>query len=251
MNLEKINKIYRDVSYYKQHKNLSLEEWQFALRKKYAETNPFGVENIGTGDVFSEYIVRNPDRKSAYTVSIRSTDNSRNFCTCYDFKTNRLGTCKHIEAVLHHVYLDYRGERKIYLRVGKEKSEAFEKFRDKYFSGNGENVLLPEQFSRFNDIRNEGQKISSAFRCYPDALEFILEHRDRQERKQRISSKYGSNDNPSFENLLRAKLYPYQKEGIRFAAIAGRCLLADDMGLGKTLQGLGMAELLKSEYGIS
>ena len=272
MDLEKINRIYRDVSYYKQHKNLSLEEWQFALRKKYAETNPFGIENIGAGDVFSEYIVRNPDRKSAYTVSIRSSDNSRNFCTCYDFKTNRLGTCKHVEAVLHHlrankhtssllgqnyepeyssVYLDYRGERKICLRVGTENRETFEKFRDKYFSGNGGNVLLPEQFSGFNQIRSEGQKISSSFRCYPDALALILEHRDRQERERRISSKYGSNDNPSFDKLLRAKLYSYQKEGILFAAIAGRCLLADDMGLGKTLQGLGMAELLKSEYGIS
>ena len=271
MDLEKINTFYKDVSYYKQHKELNLEEWQFALRKKYAEKNPFGIEKIGRGGVFSEYIVRNPDRKSAYTVAVRSSDNTRNFCDCFDFKTNRLGTCKHIEAVLNHlrskprtaallgqkyepeyssVFLDYRGERKIRLRIGTEKSEAFANFRNKYFSGNGENVLLPEKFSEFNIIRNEAMEISSGFRCYPDALDFILDYRDRQDREERIGNKYGSNDNTSLNSLLRAKLYPFQQEGIRFAGSAGRCLLADDMGLGKTIQGLGVAELLKKEYGI-
>lgn len=35
------------------------------------------------------------------TVEIRSLDEPINFCDCPDFATNRLGTCKHVEAVLH------------------------------------------------------------------------------------------------------------------------------------------------------
>ena len=47
--------------------------------------------------------------------------------------------------------------------------------------------------------------------------------------------------------LLNANLYPYQKEGIRFAARAGKAIIADEMGLGKTIQAIGTAELLRKE----
>lgn len=270
MDLVKIDAAYKKVSYYKKPETLSLEEWQFALRKKYAELNPPTIERIGNEVVFSEYIVRNPDRKSSYSVSIRSNDNSRNFCTCYDFKTNRLGTCKHIEAVLHmirskpdmtailrqsyepdysSIYLDYRGERKIRIRIGRENSNEFEKLRDKYFSS--DNILLPGNYSMFNTIREEAKKISSSFRCYPDALDFILDIRDKTRRVEHINKHYKGNGKPVFTELLKAQLYPYQEEGIRFAGKAGRCLLADDMGLGKTIQAIGTAELLKKDYGIT
>jgi len=270
MDLNKINAAYRKVSYYKKPGNLSLEEWQFALRKKYAEMNPMGIEKTGTGKVFTEYIVRNPDRKSSYSVSIRSRDNSRNFCTCFDFKTNRLGTCKHIEAVLHSIrskknlaeilgqeyepeyssiYLDYRGERKIRIRTGSESKTEFENLREKYFSN--ENILPPENYPHFNTIREEALKISPSFRCYPDALDFILDIRDKNSRAEHINKNYKRNGKPVFGDLLRTELFPYQEEGIRFAGKAGRCLLADDMGLGKTIQAIGTAELLKRDYGIT
>jgi len=41
--------------------------------------------------------------------------------------------------------------------------------------------------------------------------------------------------------------YPYQVEGMEFAARAGRCLIADEMGLGKTIQAIGTASLLHRE----
>ena len=270
MDINKIDAAYRKVSYYKKPESLSLEEWQFALRRKYAELNPLIVEKTGLEKVFSEYIVRNPDRKSSYSVSLRSNDNSRNFCTCYDFKTNRLGTCKHIEAVLHRIrskpdlaemltqsyepdyssiYLDYRGERKICIRIGKEKRKEFEKLSDKYFSS--ENILLPGNYPLFNVIRNEAHKISASFRCYPDALDYILDIRDKTRRVEHINKHYGGNGKPVFSDLVKAQLYSYQEEGIRFAGKAGRCLLADDMGLGKTIQAIGTAELLKNDYGIT
>ena len=62
------------------------------------------------------------------------------------------------------------------------------------------------------------------------------------------SAKYSSHE--SIDGLLKARLYPYQRYGIRFAAAAGRSLIADEMGLGKTIQAIGVAELLKRELGI-
>ena len=270
MDLNKVNAVYEKVSYYKKHESLALDEWQFALRKKYATQHHLIVERIGTEVVFSEYIVRNPDRKSSYSVSIRSNDNTRNFCTCFDFKTNRLGTCKHIEAVLHQIrskrktsaileknyepdyssiYLDYRGERKIRLRIGREQKKEFEQFRDQYFGE--DHALLPDHYSLFDRIRKEGRAISSSFRCYPDAMDYVLDFRDKSKRMDHIDTQFGGNGKPVFRELLNANLYPFQEEGIRFSAKAGRCLLADDMGLGKTIQGIGTAELLSKEFGIT
>ncbi len=270
MDLDKINAVYEKVSYYKRPENLTLDEWQFSLRKKYAEQHYLLIEKIGTEEVFSEYIVRNPDRKSSYSVSIRNKDNSRNFCSCFDFKTNKLGTCKHIEAVLHQVNskprlraileknyepyyssisLDYRGERTIRLRIGTEHKKEFEKLRESYFGA--DNALLPQYYDIFDQIRREGLKISSSFRCYPDAFDFVLDIRDKSERSRLVDKRYGEDRTAAFSELIKARLYPYQEEGIRFAAKAGRCLLADDMGLGKTIQGIGTAELLRKEFGIT
>jgi SNF2 family DNA or RNA helicase len=53
------------------------------------------------------------------------------------------------------------------------------------------------------------------------------------------------------KTLLKGELLPYQLDGIAFAVGAGRAVLADDMGLGKTIQGIGVAEMLSQEAGIS
>lgn len=48
---------------------------------------------------------------------------------------------------------------------------------------------------------------------------------------------------------LRAKLLPFQKEGIAFALKRdGRCMVADEMGLGKTIQAIAIAYFYKEEW---
>ncbi|CAI9156061.1 unnamed protein product [Rangifer tarandus platyrhynchus] len=48
---------------------------------------------------------------------------------------------------------------------------------------------------------------------------------------------------------LRAKLLPFQKDGITFALRRdGRCMVADEMGLGKTVQAIGIAYFYKEEW---
>jgi hypothetical protein len=76
---------------------MPLEEWQRHLRKQFASEQPFRLENIGEHPIFSDYRVTNPARGSVYRVAIRSAEPGRNYCSCADFRTNHLGTCKHIE----------------------------------------------------------------------------------------------------------------------------------------------------------
>lgn len=269
MDLQKIEAIYEEVSYHKKPDNSSVEEWQYALRRQFALKQKFSVTNIGRDTVFSDFRVKNPETGNSYKVAIRSYDNSTNFCSCPDFKTNQLGTCKHIEAVLlmikkrpeleeklkkgyqpsyTSVYVHYYGQRTVKIRIGTEKYEEFKTWAKKYFDGN---TLKPSAYYEFEKLIEEASAIHPGFRCYPDALDLIIEARDKKERIQKLEQKYSTEINSSvFSELVKTNLFPYQKEGVRFASAAGRAILADDMGLGKTLQAITSAELMKKEFGI-
>ena len=77
-----------------------LREEQIDLRRQRAKAGKFQIHNRGKNRVFSDYEVSNPESGGRYTVRIKGFDVGENACTCPDFKSNTLGTCKHIEAVL-------------------------------------------------------------------------------------------------------------------------------------------------------
>ncbi len=56
-----------------------------------------GCKTWAESRFFSDFSVSNPDSATRYRVSIRSQALGRNFCTCLDYATNDLDTCKHIE----------------------------------------------------------------------------------------------------------------------------------------------------------
>jgi len=134
------------VSYHRKPDNMSVEEYQVALRRQFAAIKTFRIKKLGEHAVFTDYEVYNPETKNSYKVAICSKDNSLNYCSCLDFKTNGLGTCKHIEAVMHKIqeqpqlskkleeeytpcytsiYLEYRKERIVKLRIGTENRDEF------------------------------------------------------------------------------------------------------------------------------
>ena len=101
------------VSYHRRPEDMQLDLWQLGLRKQFGEESDFHIANTGSEPVFSEFIVWNPATRNNYTVALRADLPKKglppantltwmgNSCTCQDFKTNRLGLCKHISAVLH------------------------------------------------------------------------------------------------------------------------------------------------------
>lgn len=239
--------------------NMNIVEWQCALRKQTAEMENLIVKPLNEKHSVGEYRVRNSGNKQEYKVVYRGTDSKWNYCSCMDFKTSQLGTCKHLEAVkiwlenndkkpayavpsYTSVYLSYRGERKVCIRIGSDNREKFKTLASNYFDKN--DVLLPSAYDKFGDFLAEAKAIDDTFRCYGDATDFVLEHRERQNRTQLIENKY---DDKTLDNLLKVKLFPYQKQGVRFACCAGRAIIADEMGLGKTIQAIASAELLRRE----
>src|SRR5438876_7931851 len=77
-----------------------LREEQIDIRRKRAAEEGLKIQNLGRNRVFSDYQVTNPATGGQYRVSIRGFDVGDNTCTCPDYRTNTLGTCKHVEAVL-------------------------------------------------------------------------------------------------------------------------------------------------------
>lgn len=257
------------VSYHKKPENMSMEEWQIALRKQFAETLKLQVSKIDNGEhfVYTDYLVKSPSTGNVYKIALRSNNNSLNFCSCLDFKLNGLGTCKHIEYLLltlqknaktkkllkdnyvpsySSIYLSYFPEREVKIRIGTSESSRYLKIAEKYFDRTL--TLKQEGYTYINQIINECKEIDSSFRIYDDALQFILEEREKQKRFQLAEEVV---NDQYLDNLLKVKLFPYQKEGVHFATKAGRCLIADEMGLGKTIQAIASAEFFKKEFGLN
>jgi superfamily II DNA/RNA helicase len=238
---------------------MTLEEWQRALRKQIAGEEAMAVAAVDEKNLPGEYEVKNPQTKQTYKVVYRGEDSPWNYCSCMDFKTNHLCACKHLEKVklwisetrgkkVHKelpaytsVYLSYTDGRQVKIRVGSDHHEEFKRLAAHYFDAEG--VMFPYAFEDYDKLMTEALAIDPSFRFYQDAIDFIIEQRERKFRQQLIN-KY---TDERLDQLLTVSLYPYQKEGIRFAFERGRSIIADEMGLGKTIQAIGTAELLRRE----
>ena len=247
------------ISWVVKPQGMTQVEWQQALRKQIAKEEPMAVTAVDEKNLPGEYEVRNPLTKQTYKVVYRGEGSMWNYCSCLDFKTSRLGTCKHIESVklwiddnkrrkVHKeppaytsVYLSYTEGRQVKIRVGSDHREEFMQLAAHYFDAEG--VMFPYAFDDYDKLMAEAVAIDASFRFYQDAIDYILEQRERKFRSQLIR-KY---TDQRLDQLLTVSLYPYQKEGIRFAFERGRTIIADEMGLGKTIQAIGTAELLRRE----
>lgn len=259
------------LSHLRQPGGLEVEQWQMRLRKQFGRAQSFELENIGDEPVFSEFRVTNPQTDGSYRVAIRGTQPGENFCACPDFATNDLGTCKHIEFVLgrlerqrggrkalvhgfhpsySEIYLQYGGDRHVRFRAGAECPSALAKRAAALFNGPLDGALPVAHFSGLDAFLAAARKSGHELRCYEDALDFIAQVRDAEERRRIIDTAYPQGANSAaLKKVVKVALYPYQAEGALFAARAGRCLIGDEMGLGKTIQAIAATELFARHFG--
>ena len=187
------------VSYHYKPDNMTLEQWQIALRQQAAAKETFAISENKTIDAPGYYTVVNPATKNEYRVVFRGEESPWNYCSCMDFKTSRLGTCKHLEAVklwmkahrkrVHHerpaytsMYLSYREERKVCLRIGTDHEEEFRKLAEPYFTSDG--MMRPGAEKNILDFLMAATRLDNTFRWYPDAFSFIVDQREYKKRKK-------------------------------------------------------------------
>ncbi len=236
-----------------------------ADRHERAADERMTVKSTNTKTPWTDYTVTSRNSGKSYRVSLRGREPGQSYCTCPDFRTNRLGTCKHILNTLGKIKKKFR-------RPQLEQSYRRTNFslRVDYVSDIGLIFNLPHEIdtetaSIIGEYGNRPtQNVSEVVRrvrlleqsghpvhLYPDAEEFI-DARLQQKRLEREAAliREDPSEHPLRNELLNAALLPYQLDGIAFAVGAGRAILADDMGLGKTIQGIGVAELLARLIGI-
>jgi superfamily II DNA or RNA helicase len=249
---------------------MSLEEWQIQLRRQFGSEQNFRLQNLGEHPVFSEFLVTNPERKTAYRVAIRGQELGENFCSCPDFATNTLGTCKHVEFALFklrrsratrkllgqkfqpaysEVYLHYGAAREVRFRPGTDCPPELARLAATLFDTDGR--LLESAAADLSELVTTAHQLQHELRLYDDVQRLLAEIRDRAARAKRLDEVFSQGPrSPALDGLLKVPMYPYQKEGALFAARAGRALLADDMGLGKTIQALAAAEIMGRYFGV-
>jgi superfamily II DNA or RNA helicase len=233
-----------------------------AERVERAKAEKMTSEAADASRPWTDYTVTNRLSGKSYRVALRGLTPGESYCSCPDFRTNTLGTCKHILHVAQkvkrkfpaatlrrpyrrkHLALHLRYDRDVTLRLlsPDQPDSAVAK------------IIAPIQAGPIEDIHDlidrlgRLQKLGHEVTVYPDADEFIqqwlvLEHI----REKMAAVRRDPANHPLRTSLLKSPLLPYQLDGVAFAASAGRAILADDMGLGKTIQGVGVAEILARE----
>jgi len=248
-------------------------DWQRALRRQFGQEQAFSLDNLGAQPYFSEFRVGNPQSKSSYRVAIRGTHPGDNFCTCPDYATNELGTCKHIEFTLSRLlrkrgakaafargyqpafselYLRYAGERSVHLRAGTDCPEKVLKAAAVLFDPSRQWQLPDSRFEQLGRFVSDVAKTGHELRAYDDALDFIAGRNDAAHRARMLEELFPPGTaSATLKKLLKVPLYPYQAEGALFAVRAGRALIGDEMGLGKTVQAIAATEILIRHFGVS
>ncbi len=234
-------------------------------RQERARTERMQVQSGDKDQPWTDYVVTSTLSGKTYRIALRGLESGQAFCTCPDFRTNTLGTCKHVMKVTQTVRRRFDAAQlkrtfrpkgiAVFVNYGEELSLRWE--LPSRLPDDAAEVIGSQADQPIDNVGKLVQRIAKleqlghAVTIYPDAEDLIQRRLHEARLTARVAEiRRDPASHPLRETLLKAKLLPYQLDGIAFAVGAGRVILADDMGLGKTIQGIGVAELLAREAGI-
>lgn len=249
-------------------KESELEERAIAERVKRAEAEKMRIKPGDKATPWTDFSVMSAQSGKSYRVALRGMQRGEAFCSCPDFRKNRLGLCKHTLKVLASVkkrfpaaalakpakpervgiFARYDGD----LRLGIEMPSRLKlAVKDVVQPWKGKFAGTDAEMTALFDVVRRLTQMDADFVIYPDAEELLNQavHRHRMT-KLVAEIRKNPGQHPLRTTLLHTELLPYQLDGIAFAAGAGRSVLADEMGLGKTIQGVGVAEFLARHAGV-
>ncbi len=234
-------------------------------RKERARKERMRLRSLDPGRAWTDYTLTSEESGKTYRLTLRGEGRGDSSCSCPDFRTNTLGTCKHILHALEKVKRRFSAVQRrqpyqvrellLHLHYGQEVRLRLE--RPPRLPQAAVPILgslddqaiedLPDLMRRIRQLDRQGIDVLVT----PDAEEYITQQLFQQRISDRMAEiRRDPANHPLRTSLLKCELLPYQLDGIAFAVGAGRAVLADDMGLGKTIQGIGAAELLAQEADI-
>ncbi len=208
-------------------------------------------------NIYGEHILRN-ERDVAYRITLRDFQKETGYVDSIDLRTNKLGTTKHIMWA----FAQLKGNKKLFNRLDKTYPfieiflDPFNDYKITWFFPHDmeadEDKFLKKYFGVGQLFPNDRLK---------DFLKFINEAEEypriliRPEVKKKVGEAFTkdlldrlkTNTKPDY-SVIKATLFPYQKEGVEFAIFREGTIIADEMGLGKTLQAITTAILKKQIF---
>ena len=230
----------------------SVVEYEREMRVHRAHTEPFRIELPATAD--QAWIVRG-ERGSSWLVDLVDASREHDTCTCPDFLTNELGTCKHLQAVYRAVSSKSRAAS-LCGRLGTTVSrptitvdacgparlEALGRFTETQLARLG----VRQTKGGLVTVDDPNALISAKVRIVHAAVPIartLLAQKATGKRASALARDLARGTVAA--DVVQVPLFAYQRDGVAHLATRGRALLADDMGLGKTVQAIAACELLR------
>lgn len=212
---------------------------------------------------YGEHILTN-EKGVRYKLTFHDLEKETGYCSCKDYRANKLGTCKH----LMFAYQKKKGEKTSlrkprtafpFVEVG---LDPLQNYQIRWFHPDPEQIgeeirdLLEQYFGSNTHLPKEDRAIRHLLRFTQVAEEKHKEILIRPEVYGQIEEAYTNQMMASIGKHhqmdlsgIRATLYPYQLRGVEFAAYKKGVIIADEMGLGKTLQAIATAIVKKDAFG--
>jgi len=248
------------------------DEDEIARRVARARKEHLNIESAdGKDEPFSDWLVRG-ESGASYRVEIRCLNTAINSCACKDFDVSRLGTCKHIEAVLNKLRKSMRDDpaqshSRVELYLDRRDMNVKVSFPSRMQRRTRARLVVACFFDEAGNLRgdplqsmaalndrlvSEIARVRRRLRISPHLLTWLAQLQlaaDQRATRRRFEHdlKRGS----ASLDLVKLPLFPYQQEGMMHLAFTGRALLADEMGLGKTVQAIAASELLNRLHDVT
>ncbi len=241
---------------------------QIDRRRKRGKEGIAKIVNRGQHPVYSTFEVTSASER-VYVVHVRSLTEQLNTCTCPDYRTNTIGTCKHIEGVLINlreefadrwdefveqappvtqIYLHHAEQTTVRVTLPLPENEGLNALLSRYFDAEG--ILQGKVTQALPALLDELEQRPASERDGVHVVQAVLDYLEKQQDMQAVEQQKRwfldqvEQGNRSL-NVIGTPLYSYQEDGVLHLAFGRRAMLADDMGLGKTVQAIAAAALLK------
>ncbi len=240
---------------YEEIKQQALED-----RQKRAKLEEFKVIQ---GDMLKGDHLVTTVKGRQYQVTLHNPAEAVGHCSCPDFYSNKLSTCKHLiflgtflqqqKGFAGHLAQETFPYIDIFWDSAAGKPRLFHE-RTKKENGAELTGLLMEIFDEHNLFRKEDV---ADFIPYLKKLECYKQIRVQEPVLHKLTNAATDNElahaatRPlsDISRYLKVVPYAYQEEGIKFGLYKKAVLIGDEMGLGKTLQAIGLSIFKKDIFG--
>ncbi|WP_291321418.1 SNF2-related protein [Desulfonatronospira sp.] len=214
------------------------------------------------GDMIKGDHLLETEQGRQYRITLHDPSKGLGHCSCPDFNTSQLGTCKHLLALKEQllskkdleqareelfpfvdVYWDStQGLPRLFCERPPGEIQEIARVLEKYFDQEG--IFRFENLGSmldFMDAVRERKQVRIREEVHNRVDEYLLKQEVEELSREEL---------PSLEGISTA-LYPYQVEGVRFGLYRKAALIGDEMGLGKTLQAIALGILKKEVFGFN